>query len=202
MQWIKYFGLILHIICSYLSCVSSLVVSPPTADVSHQHAGARAPVVLMSQTPLSRLPVILLVASPWPLLLCRTKKSLLLSVTQSFRAFFSRTSSGFSHIFFFLPAVGGREGPAAALCTCRAVEASPPVLLRVPGRPGRLYSGGFSGFSMLIRPPFPEAGFGLPLHVRCLEENASDLQQLNTPHKDRLDKRSSALELNWGVTIL
>uniref|UniRef100_A0A3B3HNI6 Uncharacterized protein n=1 Tax=Oryzias latipes TaxID=8090 RepID=A0A3B3HNI6_ORYLA len=73
---------------------------------------------------------------------------------------------------------------------------SPPVLLRVPGRPGRLYSGGFSGFSMLIRPPFPEAGFGLPLHVRCLEENASDLQQLNTPHKDRLDKRSSALELN------
>lgn len=42
--------------------------------------------------------MILPVGSPWPLLLCRRKKSLLLSVTHSFRAFFSRTSSGFSHI--------------------------------------------------------------------------------------------------------
>lgn len=44
------------------------------------------------------LPVNLPVDSPWPLLLCRRKKSLLLSVTQSFRAFLRRTSSGFSHI--------------------------------------------------------------------------------------------------------
>ncbi|MEQ2238632.1 hypothetical protein ILYODFUR_035175 [Ilyodon furcidens] len=44
------------------------------------------------------LPVILFVDSPWPLLFCSRKKSLLLTVTQSFRAFFSRTSSGFSHI--------------------------------------------------------------------------------------------------------
>lgn len=44
--------------------------------------------------------MILPVGSPWPLLLCSRKKSLLLSVTHSFRAFFSRTSSGFSHIIF------------------------------------------------------------------------------------------------------
>lgn len=55
------------------------------------------------------LPVILPVGSPWPLLLCRRKKSLLLTVTQSFRAFFSRTSSGFSHIS------SSREGPEEAL---------------------------------------------------------------------------------------
>lgn len=52
------------------------------------------------------LPVNLPVDSPWPLLLCRRKKSLLLSVTQSFRAFFRTTSSGLSHIS------SQREGPA------------------------------------------------------------------------------------------
>lgn len=55
------------------------------------------------------LPVILPVGSPWPLLLCSRKKSLLLSVTHSFRAFFSRTSSGFSHIIVG-PAGGGTGG--------------------------------------------------------------------------------------------
>lgn len=61
------------------------------------------------------LPVILPVGSPWPLLLCSRKKSLLLSVTHSFRAFFSRTSSGFSHIIVG-PAEGGTGGslPLAA----------------------------------------------------------------------------------------
>ncbi|TNN47696.1 hypothetical protein EYF80_042106 [Liparis tanakae] len=53
------------------------------------------------------LPVIRPAGSPWPLLLCRRKKSLLLAVTQSFSAFFSRTSSGFSHM---LPA-GRRSFP-------------------------------------------------------------------------------------------
>lgn len=56
------------------------------------------------------LPVILLLDSPWPLLLCSRKKSLLLSVTQSFSTFLSRTSSGFSHIS------SNREGPEWALC--------------------------------------------------------------------------------------
>ncbi|KAK9537192.1 hypothetical protein VZT92_004828 [Zoarces viviparus] len=51
------------------------------------------------------------VGSPWPLLLCRRKKSLLLSVTQSFRAFFSRTSSGFSHMFSFQQGVELEECP-------------------------------------------------------------------------------------------
>lgn len=80
--------------------------------------------------------------SPWPLLLCRRKKSLLLSVTQSFRAFFSRTSSGFSHII--VQQGGDRRKPSVASVLsagggCKVSCARP-----------RSYSGGFSGLSMLI----------------------------------------------------
>lgn len=108
------------------------------------------------------LPVNLPVDSPWPLLLCRRKKSLLLSVTQSFRAFLRRTSSGFSHIS------SKREGPAernpkdvsflaaGAPTTCLG---DCPQALERPDRSSQQRGNGF-----LHDPPAPPtaAGFGLP----------------------------------------
>lgn len=85
--------------------------------------------------------MILPVGSPWPLLLCRRKKSLLLSVTQSFRAFFSRTSSGFSHII--VQQGGDRRKPSVASVLSAGV-------CKVSCARPRSYSGGFSGLSMLI----------------------------------------------------
>lgn len=109
------------------------------------------------------LPVNLPVDSPWPLLLCRRKKSLLLSVTQSFRAFLRRTSSGFSHIS------SKREGPAerdpkdndtflAAGAPTTYLGGCPQVLER-PDRTSQQRGNWF-----LHDPPAPPtaAGFGLP----------------------------------------
>lgn len=108
------------------------------------------------------LPVNLPVDSPWPLLLCKRKKSLLLSVTQSFRAFLRRTSSGFSHIS------SKREGPAgrnpkdvsflAAGAPTSCLGDGPQALER-PGRASQQQGNWF-----LHDPPAPPtaAGFGLP----------------------------------------
>lgn len=128
------------------------------------------------------LPVNLPVGSPWPLLLCRRKKSLLLSVTQSFRAFFSRTSSGFNHISSNRERSTERNPSAASACVaglCETSSGCPPAL----ERPDRCLQRRVFGF-VHDYPAQPTAeSFGLPWLVRCL---TPDMQQLYTQYEDRL----------------
>lgn len=108
------------------------------------------------------VPVNLPVDSPWPRLLCRIKKSLLLSVTQSFRAFLRRTSSGFSHIS------SRREGPAernpkdVSFLAAGAPRGCLRDCSQALGRPDR--SSQRQGNGCLHDPHAPPtaAGFGLP----------------------------------------
>lgn len=143
------------------------------------------------------LPVNLPVDSPWPLLLCRRKKSLLLSVTQSFRAFLRRTSSGFSHIS------SKREGPAernpkdvsllAAGAPTTCLGDCPPALER-PGRSSQQRGNWF-----LHDPPAPPtaAGFGLPRLVSSRPISSS------CTHSNQIayEVRCLTLMLRRGFTI-
>lgn len=149
-----------------------------------------SPLVICSCSGCFSLPVILPVVSPWPLRLCRRKKSLLLSVTQSFRAFFSRTSSGFSHIS------SNREGPYGSLRRLGPRGAVMRAFLSLSSASGAagsiLQPRGYRVFHDY--PALPTAaGFALPRPVFSLTPH---VQQLYTPWKIAYTTRRLTLRLH------
>lgn len=150
------------------------------------------------------LPVILPVDSPWPRLLCSRKKSLLLSVTQSFRAFFNRTSSGFSHII-----VGPAEVGAGGVSPSQLPRRWESVILVVSVFVSAGSSGSGAARSLLQRrhvdPALPTAaGLRAHTHTHFLAQSVRpltpDLQQLYTLCKDPLSEQILTRDRKrWGV---